>query len=115
MTVLAIALAAGLGSAARFVLESAISARAGTRWPWGLLVVNVSGSFALGLVVGSSLPDSWTVVLGVGFLGGYTTMSAAGVAAAQRSLRRDDAVALAGSMLMLVSAVAAAALGVALA
>lgn len=113
MTVLAIALAAGLGSAARFVLASAIDARAGTRWPWGLIAVNVSGSFALGLVVGSSLPDSWAVVLGVGFLGGYTTMSAASVAAAQRSLRRDDAVALAGSMLMLLSSVAAAALGVA--
>ena len=115
MTLLAIALAAGVGSAARFLLESAINARAGTRWPWGLLVVNVSGSFALGLVVGASLPDSWTVVLGIGFLGGYTTLSAASVAAAQRSLRRDDAVALAGSMMMLLSALAAAALGTALA
>lgn len=114
MTVLAIALAAGLGSAARFVLESAISARTGTRWPWGLLVVNVSGSFALGLVVGSSFPDSWALVLGVGFLGGYTTMSAASVVAAQHSLRRDDAVALAGSLVMLLSALAAAALGTAL-
>lgn len=114
MTLLAIALAAGLGSAARFVLEGAVSARAGTRWPWGLLVVNVSGSFALGVVLGSSLPDSWTLVLGIGFLGGYTTLSAASVAAAQRSLRRDDAVALAGSMLMLLSALAAAALGASL-
>ncbi len=115
MTVLAIAVAAGLGSAARFVLESIVSSRAGTRWPWGLILVNVSGSFALGLIVGSSLSETWAMVLGVGFLGGYTTMSAASVAAAQRSLRHDDAGALAGSLLMLVSAVAAAALGAAIA
>ncbi len=69
------ALAGGLGSVARYLLDRAVSRLAGTRFPWGIVVVNVTGSFALGLLLGV-LPEA-AFVVGAGFLGGYTTFSTA--------------------------------------
>ena len=49
--------------------------------PWSTLLINVSGSFVLGLLTGLAganlLPEAWHLVLGTGFLGGYTTFSTA--------------------------------------
>ena len=58
----------GVGAIARFLLDGAVSARAGTGFPWGTLAVNATGSFVLG-AVGTS------VLLGTGLLGAYTTFS----------------------------------------
>jgi CrcB protein len=65
---LGIAALGGCGAIARFLLDGAVSARVGAGFPWGTLAVNVTGSFALGLL-GSS------VLLGTGLLGAYTTFS----------------------------------------
>jgi len=67
-TWLGVAALGGLGAIARFLLDGAVSARAGTAFPWGTLAVNATGSFALGLV-GSN------VLVGVGLIGAYTTFS----------------------------------------
>ena len=77
--VVGVALAGAIGAPARFVLERVIRARWPADWPWGTFVVNVSGSLALGVVVGLALaqsldPDVRTIV-GTGFLGAYTTFS----------------------------------------
>lgn len=111
MTLLLLALAGGLGSALRYVVDTAVQARAGSPLPWGLLVVNASGSFALGLLLGLDPSREWVLVLGVGLLGGYTTFSAASLATARLSLRRDDLGAVLSSLGMLVVCVLAAALG----
>lgn len=78
---LAIALAGGVGAVARFVLDGAIKARVSTAFPIGTMVINVSGSLLLGLVTGLALgavvTDDWRLILGTGFLGGYTTFSTA--------------------------------------
>jgi fluoride exporter len=58
----------GVGAIARFLLDGAVSMRAGTAFPWGTLAVNATGSFALGLV-GTSM------LVGTGLLGAYTTFS----------------------------------------
>ena len=63
-----IAALGGVGAIARFLLDGAVSARAGTRFPWGTLAVNVTGSFVLG-AIGTS------VLLGTGLAGAYTTFS----------------------------------------
>jgi fluoride exporter len=51
------------------------------RLPWGTLLVNVSGSFLAGLVLGAvgarAVPDGLELVVVGGFLGGYTTFSTA--------------------------------------
>ena len=78
-----IALAGGLGAAARFVLDGVVRARTVSRttFPVGTFVINATGSLLLGLVVGLTsaqlLPETLQAVVGAGFLGGYTTFSTA--------------------------------------
>ncbi|MCC5580743.1 fluoride efflux transporter CrcB [Microtetraspora sp. AC03309] len=74
-----IAVGGGLGSIARYLVGSAIPAGA-SGFPWGTLVVNVTGCFVLGVLMVFVLqvwPPRRYVrpFLGVGFLGGYTTFS----------------------------------------
>lgn len=79
-----LAVAGGVGAVARFLLDSVVRARLGAALgglPLGTLVINVTGSFALGLLTGLGLRGAVTsdlvAVLGTGFLGGYTTFSTA--------------------------------------
>ncbi|WP_431826291.1 fluoride efflux transporter FluC [Microbacterium algeriense] len=69
------ALAGGVGAVLRYLVDLGIARLAGRRFPWGILLVNLSGSFALGLVT-AALPGA-AVLLGAGLLGGYTTFSTA--------------------------------------
>lgn len=64
-----------LGAVARFRVDSAVSARLPSDFPFGTLVVNLTGSFALGVVVGASVSHRIAFLLGTGFTGGYTTFS----------------------------------------
>lgn len=74
-----LAAAGGLGAAARYALDAAIGSRLRTVFPWATFIINVSGSLALGLVTalasGHLLPQEWALIVGSGFLGGYTTFS----------------------------------------
>jgi CrcB protein len=74
-------MAGGFGAVARFVLDGFVRERTSMRFPWGTLVVNVSGSlilgFVTGLVLASAAPEELRLVAGTGFLGGYTTFSTA--------------------------------------
>jgi len=78
-TAVAIGLAGALGALARYGVEGAIARRT-TSFPWATFVVNVSGSFLLGLVV-TLLGERVAVApwvrsaLAIGFLGAYTTFS----------------------------------------
>jgi CrcB protein len=69
------ALAGGVGAALRYLVDLGAARLAGRRFPWGILLVNLSGSFALGVVT-TALPDG-AFLLGAGLLGGYTTFSTA--------------------------------------
>ncbi len=78
-TVVGIGVAGCLGALARYGLEGLVSRRAGA-FPWGTFVVNVSGSFLLGLTVtllGERLAVApWVrAAVAIGFLGAYTTFS----------------------------------------
>ena len=71
---------AGLGGLARYVAGSWIMLRYGGRFPLGTLIVNVSGSFLIGVLM-TLLTErlhphpNWRLFLVVGILGGYTTFS----------------------------------------
>jgi CrcB protein len=65
----------GLGALARFRVDGAVSARVRRDFPFGTLVVNLSGAFALGLLTGLAVSTRAAFVLGTGFMGGYTTFS----------------------------------------
>jgi fluoride exporter len=74
----------GLGGAAgamtRYLVDSWVAQRTAAAFPWGTLVVNVSGSFVLGLLFALAverdvLPAQSRLPLMVGFIGAYTTFS----------------------------------------
>lgn len=80
MTTLLAVLAGGFaGAVARQVLSSALQDRASTRFPVGILVVNLSGAFILGLLYGLDLENRWPdwlrAVTHTGLIGAYTTYS----------------------------------------
>ena len=82
MTLLLVCLGAGVGAPARYLLDRAVTARAGTALPWGTLVVNLVGSCVLGVLVGLSAADTspaWlSPALGTGLCGALTTWSTLG-------------------------------------
>ena len=65
----------GIGALLRFLLDAAVSERAGSRLPWGTFVVNISGSFALGVLAGASVSGDALMLAGTATLGSYTTFS----------------------------------------
>src|ERR1700678_2545285 len=79
----AVAVGGAIGSVARFWLTGAMAALTGPRFPWGTLLINVLGSFVIGLVAGLTLtsdrvgmhPDI-RIFLMTGVCGGFTTFSA---------------------------------------
>ena len=76
----AVAIGAALGGVARYYLASALQQRLGATFPWGTLVVNVSGSLLLGVLIRYALATPTVSVemralLTTGFCGGYTTFS----------------------------------------
>lgn len=78
---LVIAVGGALGATCRWAIDAAIGP---TDWPWALFVINVAGSFLLGLaMVHGPSPGRELVRLGagVGFCGGLTTFSAFAVTA----------------------------------
>ena len=76
--VVGIALGGAFGALARYGLDEWIGRRTGA-FPWGILVVNVTGAFLIGFVteaVGPRFEAGWVrPLLVTGFLGAYTTFS----------------------------------------
>ena len=69
-----------LGANARYVLGGLIAEHLGAGFPYGTLVVNLTGSLAIGVVLvllaeRLTADPAWRLLLVVGFLGGYTTFS----------------------------------------
>ena len=76
MTWLLVALGGAVGAAARYVVDTAVTRwTSGGDWPWGTLVVNVTGSGLLGLVVGLHPGSDVVLLLGAGLCGAFTTAS----------------------------------------
>jgi CrcB protein len=117
--VLGLALAGALGAPARYFVDILVIERTEGGLPLGTFVINVSGSFVLGVVTGLALyhafPSTPRVIIGTGFCGAYTTFSTFAyeiVRLAEAGARRAAARVLIAS---LVVPALAAALGLALA
>ncbi|MGO2186795.1 MAG: fluoride efflux transporter FluC [Microbacterium gubbeenense] len=110
---LAVGAAGGVGSMLRYLVDNSVPARLRRRYPWGILLVNLTGSFALGAMTGAVSGD-WATILGAGLLGGYTTFSTASVDAARLLLERRITAAVLGSVATLAACVAVAGGGYAL-
>jgi CrcB protein len=78
-----IAVFGAAGTLARYGLQGLVQIRVASTFPYGTLLVNLSGCFLLGLIGQFTLnrmvisPD-WRVAIAVGFFGGYTTFSSFG-------------------------------------
>lgn len=76
-----VAAGSALGGLARFFVSGLVARTVGETFPWGTLVVNITGAFAIGVLAVlarhqglSSLPSAWPLAV-TGFLGSYTTVS----------------------------------------
>jgi CrcB protein len=77
-----IAIGSALGGASRFALSGYIANHIGGAFPWGTLIVNVTGSFVIGFFYTMTAPEGRWVVSSqgrdffmIGICGGYTTFS----------------------------------------
>lgn len=75
----AVGLAGSVGAVCRYLLGRFIAERAGAEFPFGTLLINVTGAFLIALLFALAtrkmLSPAWQTVLATGFLGGYTTFS----------------------------------------
>jgi CrcB protein len=110
-----LSIAGGIGASTRFLFDGAIRSRITVGYPLGTTIINVSGSFLLGLVAGLALGEvvnpQWQLIVGTGFLGGYTTFSTASFETIRLAQERRYGAALTNGLGMLIGAVAAAGLG----
>ncbi len=74
-----VCLGAAVGAPGRYLVDRAVQARHDSLMPWGIMLVNVAGSFILGLLTGLSttreVPDAVELMLGAGLCGALTTYS----------------------------------------
>ena len=80
VTYLLIGIGGFLGANARYLIAGWIAERYGTSFPYGTLVINVSGSFPIGFFLALTterIPahPNWRLFWAIGFLGAYTTFS----------------------------------------
>jgi len=82
VTLIVVALGGAMGGALRFFVSGVVARLMGETFPWGTMVVNVSGSLLLGLFMGAAAGGSWAEphsyvgpFAAAGLLGGYTTVS----------------------------------------
>jgi CrcB protein len=113
-----IALGSMLGGMARYACSRAVALRFGETFPWGTLLVNVTGSFAIGFFAALMGPDSRFIVspntrnfLLVGVCGGYTTFSSFSLQTLQLIQNRDVGEAFGNILLSVSACMAAVAIG----
>jgi CrcB protein len=79
-----VAIGGALGSVTRFWVNGLVSAKFGMAFPWGTLIINIVGSFIIGIIGALTSPEGRmdpqsrifaTQFLMVGVCGGYTTFS----------------------------------------
>ena len=84
ITYLWVAIGGAVGSVGRFWLSGFVANRFGETFPWGTLVINVTGSFVIGIIAALAIPEGRmdsqsrafaTQFLMIGICGGYTTFS----------------------------------------
>jgi CrcB protein len=106
-----VALLGGAGAVCRFLVDRAVSARLGRPFPFGTLVVNISGALLLGFLGGLALPPHVALVAGTGFVGSYTTFSTWMFETQRLAEERRVGPAFANIAVSVVFGLAAAALG----
>lgn len=81
MAYLLVFVGGGLGASLRHAINVGCARACGTDFPYGTLVINVTGSLVMGLIAGylafkGDASQNWRLFFMTGILGGYTTFSA---------------------------------------
>ena len=101
----------GIGSVLRFVVDRTVARRLAQPFPFGTLVVNVSGAALLGLIGGLALNKNAALLAGTAFVGAYTTFSTWMLESQRLGEERQTWAALANIVVSVVLGMAAALLG----
>ncbi|HEY8810720.1 MAG TPA: fluoride efflux transporter CrcB [Solirubrobacterales bacterium] len=72
---IAVGLLGGAAASARFLIDTAVTARTDHPFPHGILAINIGGALALGLVAGVALEGEALVIVAGGGIGSFTTFS----------------------------------------
>jgi fluoride exporter len=110
VTALLVVLGAVVGAPLRHLAGHALN----RHHPWGTFLVNVAGSFLLGLVLGAAASPAVTALVGTGFCGALTTYSTFGLEAAGLASTGHRRAALVYALGSVAAGLAAAALGLVL-
>ncbi|MGV0795263.1 fluoride efflux transporter CrcB [Mycolicibacterium sp. XJ1819] len=102
----------GVGAVLRFVVDRAVSARTSGVFPYGTLVVNVTGALILGLLSGLALSPHLALLFGTALIGSYTTFSTWMLETHRVGEERQSVPAAANIVVSVALGVAAAALGI---
>jgi CrcB protein len=113
-----IAIGSAIGGMARYGCSRAVAYRFGETFPWGTLLVNVSGSLVIGFVAALSGPDSRVMIspnartfMMVGLCGGFTTFSSFSLQTLELIRNRDFGEAFGNIVLSVAACIAAVAIG----
>jgi CrcB protein len=101
----------GAGSVARFFADGVLSSAFGRDFPFGTMVINLSGAVILGLIAGLAVSDTTALLAGTAAVGSYTTFSTWMLETQRLTEERQYRKALVNIVASLVLGVAAAALG----
>ena len=107
----AVTLIGGAGSVLRFYVDGIVAAASGRDFPYGTLVVNLSGAAVLGLLTGLALGGDAALLAGTAAVGSYTTFSTWMLETQRLTEERQHYKAAANIVASLVLGVAAAELG----
>jgi CrcB protein len=107
----AVVLIGGAGSVVRFFADGAVSSAFGRDFPFGTIVINISGAVILGLITGLALGDTAALLAGIAAVGSYTTFSTWMLETQRLTEERQYRKAAVNIVVSLVLGVAAAALG----
>jgi len=106
-----VTLIGGAGSLLRFYVDGLVSAAIGRDFPYGTLLVNLSGALVLGLLTGLALAGDTALLAGTAAVGSYTTFSTWMLETQRLTEERQHRAALLNIVASLVLGVAAAELG----
>lgn len=115
VTTCLLSIAGGVGAALRLLLNGFVHRRVRPNYPVAMSIINISGSFVLGLITGLAagrvLPELWSTIIGVGLVGGFTAFSTTSFQTLRLLQEKRIGLAIANSLGMLALAVLVAALG----
>lgn|SRR5262249_43604362 len=112
-----VAIGSLFGGTSRYFVSGLIARRFGETFPWGTMVVNVTGAFAAGFIAAAAtahflfnVQALWQLAV-VGFLGSYTTVSSFSFQTLSLAKEGEPVLACANTVLSLIFCLAAVAIG----